>query len=70
MSHAKDVIERVLVTGLSAFIAAAFIGSSLDWKAGTIAAGAAILETIKSVLALGVSGTISPASIVKEPTNG
>ena len=62
-----DIVERAFYTGFSAFTATAFLGGHLDWKAGGIAALAATIDTIKGILALSVPGTISPASIVRNP---
>lgn len=73
----RDALERSVSTAAEAFGSAATVGAvstvvfnvtTFGWKnALGVAAGAAVLSLAKSLAALKVKGTLSPASLVPPP---
>lgn len=68
MVWVRDMVERAASTFLEAFVASvaagAFVFDVPTAKAAAVAGLAAALSVVKSVLAVRVTGTVSPASVV------
>lgn len=63
----KDCAERAVATAAQTFLALVLAGSLTDvatLKAAGVAAVAAGLSVVKSMLAARIPGTVSPASVV------
>jgi hypothetical protein len=69
----KDALERVLSTYVQAFLGllVAVPAADLDWSVAETAAIAALpaaAAVLKAILAAAFPGTVSPASLVKPPS--
>lgn len=64
---ARDTAERALFTFVQAFAATWVVGGGMSSaRSAAVAGAAAVLAVVKAAAASRVSGTVSPASVVRD----